>query len=473
MPVRLRARPASPRSPPPAAARPPSRCRSPPPAATSSSTSSSASRCTVGRSRSTVRGVNAFETSRRSRVWSGGSRSSMPVADRACQNGACSAGRRGPAEVLVRAHVQIGPPQPPVPQQRVDVRVPGDEPLPGRLEPRHRLVLAQRGVRRVRVRHERRGPGVEAVRHPRTVTAPAPSPVSPIHSRPGPPHPTSIKDEWPPDQGQITLHLSLIDAGKGADMTVVHPRKRLRVELPARELTLEHVTELAAADDIHRYELIDGTLLVMPPADVDHARVISALHGLVRQPRLRRRSRPAHGRPSRPRPLRRAQPGPARAAPPGRRHDGVGGRRGHAARDRGRLHRLGLRGPDAQAHRVRQCGRPALLADRAFRRGRHRSRVRAGSQTSGESPPMSVTRRPCSTTCWRTNHRRCPEFDRVGQYDIERARGARARADARARAPAGARASGSVTRDGPYQVRWRPETRAQGVPGRPPGRRHG
>jgi hypothetical protein len=32
-----------------------------------------------GRSASTARGVNAFDTSRRSRVWSGGSRSSMEI----------------------------------------------------------------------------------------------------------------------------------------------------------------------------------------------------------------------------------------------------------------------------------------------------------------------------------------------------------------------------------------------------------
>jgi hypothetical protein len=65
--------------------------RSPPPAATSSPTSSDASRSTYGRSRSTVRGVNAFDTSRRIRVWSGGSRSSIPWSF-STWNGSCSAG---------------------------------------------------------------------------------------------------------------------------------------------------------------------------------------------------------------------------------------------------------------------------------------------------------------------------------------------------------------------------------------------
>lgn len=58
-------------------------------------------------------------------------------------------------------------------------------------------------------------------------------------------------------------------------MTAVHPGPRLRVELPVYELTLDDVAELAAADeDGHRYELIDGNLLVMAPADIDHMRVI-------------------------------------------------------------------------------------------------------------------------------------------------------------------------------------------------------
>ncbi|CAM5731713.1 hypothetical protein STENM223S_05981 [Streptomyces tendae] len=65
--------------------------RSPPPASTSAETRSSASPRTYGRSRSTVRGVNAFDTRRRMRVWSGGSRSSMPWSLRVW-NGSCSGG---------------------------------------------------------------------------------------------------------------------------------------------------------------------------------------------------------------------------------------------------------------------------------------------------------------------------------------------------------------------------------------------
>jgi Uma2 family endonuclease len=52
----------------------------------------------------------------------------------------------------------------------------------------------------------------------------------------------------------------------------------LRVELPVYELTLDDVAELAAADaQGHRYELVDGNLIVMAPADVDHMRVIADL----------------------------------------------------------------------------------------------------------------------------------------------------------------------------------------------------
>jgi len=74
-------------------------------------------------------------------------------------------------------------------------------------------------------------------------------------------------------------------------MTAVHPGPpRLQVELPPRPLTLEDVTQLAAVDKGHRYELVDGNLLVMPPADADHANLIIRIgawflvahhHGLV------------------------------------------------------------------------------------------------------------------------------------------------------------------------------------------------
>lgn len=46
------------------------------------------------------------------------------------------------------------------------------------------------------------------------------------------------------------------------------------VRLPARPLTLEDVAELADADPDHRYELQEGNLLVMPPADAEHAEMI-------------------------------------------------------------------------------------------------------------------------------------------------------------------------------------------------------
>lgn len=46
------------------------------------------------------------------------------------------------------------------------------------------------------------------------------------------------------------------------------------VELPARQLTLEDVAELADRDPDHRYELQEGVLLVMPPADDEHAEMI-------------------------------------------------------------------------------------------------------------------------------------------------------------------------------------------------------
>jgi Uma2 family endonuclease len=44
-------------------------------------------------------------------------------------------------------------------------------------------------------------------------------------------------------------------------------------------LTLDDVTELAAADDVHRYELLEGNLVVMPPANVEHASLITRLVG--------------------------------------------------------------------------------------------------------------------------------------------------------------------------------------------------
>jgi Uma2 family endonuclease len=48
----------------------------------------------------------------------------------------------------------------------------------------------------------------------------------------------------------------------------------LRIRLPARPLTLDDVAELADEDPDHRYELQEGNLLVMAPADDEHAEMI-------------------------------------------------------------------------------------------------------------------------------------------------------------------------------------------------------
>jgi hypothetical protein len=39
------------------------------------------------------------------------------------------------------------------------------------------------------------------------------------------------------------------------------------VRVPGRPLTLDDVTRLAEDDDIHRYELVEGNLIVVPPAN--------------------------------------------------------------------------------------------------------------------------------------------------------------------------------------------------------------
>jgi Uma2 family endonuclease len=49
------------------------------------------------------------------------------------------------------------------------------------------------------------------------------------------------------------------------------------VRLPARPLTLDDVAALADRDPDHRYELQEGNLLVMPPADDEHAEMIMRL----------------------------------------------------------------------------------------------------------------------------------------------------------------------------------------------------
>ncbi|MPZ26330.1 MAG: hypothetical protein GEV12_07710 [Micromonosporaceae bacterium] len=53
----------------------------------------------------------------------------------------------------------------------------------------------------------------------------------------------------------------------------------MSVQLPARPLTLDDVTLLAAADDVHRYELQEGNLVVIPPANVEHYAIIMRLGG--------------------------------------------------------------------------------------------------------------------------------------------------------------------------------------------------
>ena len=45
------------------------------------------------------------------------------------------------------------------------------------------------------------------------------------------------------------------------------------LNLPPRPLTLQDVTALAAADDQHRFELIEGNLIVMPPGTWRHQEI--------------------------------------------------------------------------------------------------------------------------------------------------------------------------------------------------------
>ena len=74
-------------------------------------------------------------------------------------------GRRlGPAHLGVRGLVEIGPAQPPVAEQPVDVGVARDEPLAGLGVPQDRMLVAQAPVDRVRIGDERRIGRVEAER---------------------------------------------------------------------------------------------------------------------------------------------------------------------------------------------------------------------------------------------------------------------------------------------------------------------
>lgn len=60
-------------------------------------------------------------------------------------------------------------------------------------------------------------------------------------------------------------------------MTTVPLEPIMLVRLPARALALDDVSELAAADDAHRYELAEGNLIIRPPADAQHAVLITRL----------------------------------------------------------------------------------------------------------------------------------------------------------------------------------------------------
>ena len=162
VPVGLGARRAARRSPPPAAARRSPASRSTPPPATAS-TSPSASSCTGVRIDSTMRGVNAFDTSRRSRVWSGGSMSSMPCVDQMPERVERRRGGSWPNSSCV-ADVQIRAAEPAVAQQRVHVVVAGHEPLVGGLVVEDRRRRTQALVRRVGVGDEPDVVGIEPER---------------------------------------------------------------------------------------------------------------------------------------------------------------------------------------------------------------------------------------------------------------------------------------------------------------------
>lgn len=60
-------------------------------------------------------------------------------------------------------------------------------------------------------------------------------------------------------------------------MTTADPAPLMPPRLPARPLTLDDVAELAAMDDAHRYELDEGTLVVMAPPDKGHNAIAGRL----------------------------------------------------------------------------------------------------------------------------------------------------------------------------------------------------
>ena len=49
------------------------------------------------------------------------------------------------------------------------------------------------------------------------------------------------------------------------------------VRVPGRPLTLDDVTRLAEEDDVHRYELVEGNLVVVPPANWRHQQISAQL----------------------------------------------------------------------------------------------------------------------------------------------------------------------------------------------------
>lgn len=51
----------------------------------------------------------------------------------------------------------------------------------------------------------------------------------------------------------------------------------MSIVLPEREITLEDVAWMASADGTHRYEFANGVLSIMPPADSEHASIVTRL----------------------------------------------------------------------------------------------------------------------------------------------------------------------------------------------------
>lgn len=60
-------------------------------------------------------------------------------------------------------------------------------------------------------------------------------------------------------------------------MTAAHAEETPSVRLPGRALTLDDVALLGQADENHRYELTEGNLSVMPPADDEHNAIVMKL----------------------------------------------------------------------------------------------------------------------------------------------------------------------------------------------------